>query len=187
MPRWLLHLRKLSLARFLVNMSAGFWSVGTKCTETSPSLTFFQIKWKQMSICFVRFSWTGFEALKIAPWLSSHSGIAPFMGIPSSLKKECIHTSCLQVSDRDMYSASVKESAIVFCALLFQEIAVPLSNTRYSVMERGIGSDLSNTTISDDASSFDSSKLVYDPGSDGSNSSTKANPPCTVPSSPHLK
>ena len=80
-----------------VNMSAGFWSVGTKCTETSPSLIFSQIKWKQMSICFVRFSWTGFEVLKIAPWLSPHSGIVPLIGIPSSLKKEHIHTSSASV------------------------------------------------------------------------------------------
>ena len=87
-----------------------------------------------MSICFVRFSWTGFEALKIAPWLSPQSGIAP-TGIPSSFKKECIQTSCLHVSDRDMYSASAEESAIVFCTLLFQEIAVPLSNTKYPVVD----------------------------------------------------
>jgi hypothetical protein len=34
-----------------------------------------------------------------------------------------------------MYSASVEESAIVFYALLFQEIAVPLSNTKYPVVD----------------------------------------------------
>ena len=46
-----------------------------------------------------------------------------------------MQTSCLHVSDRDMYSASVEESAIVFCALLFQEIAVPISNTKYPVVD----------------------------------------------------
>ena len=42
--------------------------------------------------------------------------------------------------------------------------------------DNGLGSDLSNTTISDDASSFNSSrhKFVYDPGSDRSNSTTEA-------------
>jgi hypothetical protein len=34
-----------------------------------------------------------------------------------------------------MYSASVEESAIVFYALLFQEIALPLSNTKYPVVD----------------------------------------------------
>ena len=87
-----------------------------------------------MSICFVHFSWTGFEVLNIAPWLSPQSGIAP-TGIPNSFRKECIQTSCLHVSDRDMYSASVEESAIVFYALLFQEIAVSLSNTKYPVVD----------------------------------------------------
>ena len=88
-----------------------------------------------MSICFVRFSWTGFEALNIAPWLSPQSGIV-LTGIPNSFKKEHIQISCLHVSERDMYSASVEESAIVFCALLFQKIAVPLSNTKFPVVDR---------------------------------------------------
>ena len=34
-----------------------------------------------------------------------------------------------------MYSASVEKSAIFFCTLLFQEIAVPLSNTKYPVVD----------------------------------------------------
>src|SRR6267142_1959925 len=43
-----------------------------------------------------------------------------------------------------------------------------------SLFDNSVGSNLSNSTISDDASSFDSSKLVYGPGGDRSNSSTKA-------------
>jgi len=42
--------------------------------------------------------------------------------------------------------------------------------------DNGLGSDLGNTTISNDARSFNSSrcKFVYNPGGDGSNSTTKA-------------
>ena len=133
-PNELLHLRKLSLERFLVNISVGFWSVGTKCNEISPSDIFSQIKWKQISICLVHLSWTGLEALKIAPWLSLQSGIVPIV-IPSSFRNECIQTNCLDVSERDMYSASVDDRAIVFCTLLFQEIAAPLSNIKYLVLD----------------------------------------------------
>jgi len=53
------------------------------------------------------------------------------------------------------------------------------------LFDNGVGSNLGNTTISDDTSSFDTSKLVYNPGGDGSNSSTKADPPCTAPHRPH--
>ena len=135
MPKELLHLRKLSLERFLVNISAGFWSVGTKCNEISPLDIFSWIKWKRISMCFVCLSWTGLEALNIAPWLSLQSEIA-LIFIPNSFKNERIQTSCLDVSERDMYSTSVDDRAIVFCALLFQEIAAPLSNIKYPVLDR---------------------------------------------------
>ena len=133
-PKELLHLRKLSLERFLVNISVGFWSVGTKCNEICPSDIFSQIKWKRISMCFVRLSWTGLEALNIAPWLSPQSGIALIV-IPSSFKNERIQTNCLDVSERDIYSTSVDDRAIVFCTLLFQEIAAPLSNIKYLVLD----------------------------------------------------
>ena len=71
-------------------------------------------------MCFICFSCTGLEARKVDPWLSPHNGIGP-KSIPISLKSVQIQTTCLLVSESDMYSASVEESAIDFCALEFQQ------------------------------------------------------------------
>ena len=73
--------------------------------------------------------------MKIAPWLSLHSGIALSV-IPSSPKSEFTHTNCLHVSDSDIYLASVEESATVRCALQFQ-LNIPLANfIMYFVVEQ---------------------------------------------------
>src|SRR5712672_2268318 len=82
-----------------------------------------------MSMCLVRFSVTALVALKIAPWLSPHSGMY-VNGILSSPMSECIHTNWRVVSDKDMYSASVEKRVTVFCALDNQEVTVPTRNTR---------------------------------------------------------
>ena len=52
-----------------------------------------------------------------------------------SLKSEWIQTTCLLVSESDMYSASVEESAIDFCALEFQQNVPFVNFTRQPVVD----------------------------------------------------
>ena len=79
-----------------------------------------------MSICLLRLSCTGLDAMNIAPWLSPQSGIGR-KSMPNSFIRTLIQTSCLHASDSDIYSASVEESAIVHCALVFQQ-TTPLAS-----------------------------------------------------------
>jgi hypothetical protein len=68
------------------------------------------------------------------PWLSLHNGIGS-KDIPISSKRDWIQTNCLVVSEIDMYSASVEDSAIDFCALKFQQ-NTPFANfTKYHVVD----------------------------------------------------
>src|SRR5712675_521485 len=95
-----------------------------------------------MSMCLVRFSVTALVALKIAPWLSPHSGMY-VIGILSLPMSECIHTNWRVVSDKDMYSASVEERVTVFRTLDNQEVTAPARNTRCPIVEcQELGSEL---------------------------------------------
>jgi hypothetical protein len=55
----------------------------------------------------------------MAPWLSLQSGIGVESN-PSLLNSVLTHTNCLLTLESNIYSASVEDSATVFCALEFQ-------------------------------------------------------------------
>jgi len=57
--------------------------------------------------------------MKIEPWLSLNNRMGA-SSMPSSENRFLTQTSWQLVSDKDMYSASVEESATVFCICMFQ-------------------------------------------------------------------
>ena len=72
--------------------------------------------------------------MKMEPWLSLQMGMA-VKYILASLKRDLNQSACRQQSERAMYSASVEDSATVFCNREVQEIAPPASLKKNSVYE----------------------------------------------------
>src|SRR5258707_1895522 len=87
-----------------------------------------------MSMCFEQCSCAGLEAKNIAPWLSPHKAISLISKF-SSLNNDSMHTICLVVSLRHMYSASVEDNATVFCFLETQLTAPPASFIMFPVTD----------------------------------------------------
>ena len=115
-----LNLEYLTCPKAFVNMSAGFSAPLTKYNLTSLSSTHCRTKWYRILMCLDLFPWTGFDPKKMDPWLSPFTGIGPTF-IPSSDKRVLIHLACLHI-----YSASVDDKAMVFCAWDCQEIEAPV-------------------------------------------------------------
>jgi len=81
---------------------------------------------------------------------------------------DCRHNTILSITDGSLNLIKSDNSRIVYD---------PSGSIHF---DNGLGLDLGNTAISNNASSFNSSrhKFVYDPGGDGSNSTTKADSVC---------
>ena len=85
-------------------------------------------------MCLLLLSTAGFIAKNIAPWLSPHSAKLDILN-PISLNKDSLQVIWRAVSLRHIYSASVEESATVFCFLEIQLTAPPASFIIFPVMD----------------------------------------------------
>ena len=124
-PSCPLNLENSICPRAFVDMSAGFSAPLTKYNLASLSSIHCQTKWYCISMCLDLFPRTGLDPKKMDPWLSPLMGISPTF-IPSSDKRVLIHLACLQQSHKAIYSASVDDKAMVFCAWDCQEIEAPV-------------------------------------------------------------
>ena len=66
-------------------------------------------------MCLDLFSCTELDPMKIEPWLLPLICMGATL-IPSSFKRALIQTACQLQSDKAIYSASVLDRAIFFCA-----------------------------------------------------------------------
>ena len=123
-PSCPLNLENFICPKAFVNISAGFSAPSTKYNFASLSSIHCQTKWYRISMCLNLFPWTGLDPKKMDPWLSPLIGTGPTF-IPSSDKRVLIHLACLQQSHKAIYSASVDDKAMVFCARDCQEIEAP--------------------------------------------------------------
>jgi len=112
----------LSSTRGLVNISTNWFSVSTKINSISFLFTWSLIKWCFISICFDLECWMGFFHKFIALVLSQNIGIFVYL-IEKSSSWFFIHNTWEQQFVADTYSASVVDSAIVFCFLHDQQIS----------------------------------------------------------------
>src|SRR6266436_5880168 len=91
-----------------------------------------------MSMCFDNFPVTGLADMKIDPWLSPSIGIGCLNMMPSSPIRVCIQTTWRLQSESAIYSASVEESATVFCARDVQLMRPFASLTKYPVCDKRV-------------------------------------------------
>src|SRR5712691_555422 len=89
-------------------------------------------------MCLERFSVTGLEAMNIEPWLSPWMGTGLLNLKPSSPIRARSHVTWRLQSESAMYSASVDDSATVFCAFEVQLVRPPAILTKYPVWERRV-------------------------------------------------
>jgi len=111
----------LSSTRGLVKISANWFSVSIKISSISFLFTWSRIKWCLISMCFDLECWMRFFDKLIALVLSHRSWIFAYLREKSS-NWFLIHNIWEQQFAADMYSASVVESAMVFCFLQHQLI-----------------------------------------------------------------
>ena len=97
----------------LVNISASWSLVPTLSMQMSP-FCWSLMKWWRTSICFVLECWTGLLVSFMALSLS-HSNDTCLNLIPKSFKVVFIESNWAQQLSAKMYSASMVESATLFC------------------------------------------------------------------------
>ena len=90
--------------------------------------TWEQIKWKWISMCFVRLCEIPLEASTIAPSLSDWIEIDERRSMESWMKLFLSHIPSWSVRVMAMYSASVVERAMHICFFADQEISPPAKN-----------------------------------------------------------
>ena len=86
-------------------------------------------------MCLDLFSLTGFDPMKREPWLSPATCMGGTL-IPSSERRDLIQTTCRLQSDKAIYSASVLDKAMVFCARDCHENKALANWKKYSVWDR---------------------------------------------------
>src|ERR1700709_931783 len=94
------------------------------------------MRWKRISIYFVRGLYASLAVNFIELWLSQRMVMALAIFLSSSSGSCFSQISSQAVDDRAMYSASVLDIATIGCRLLSQQIADPESLITYPVHER---------------------------------------------------
>ena len=131
-----IHYVCLIIVRDFLRISAVIFSVGTCTTDISLSRTALRTKWWRMSMCFNREWKIEFSERNFAPWLSQNIVPSYRWSNPSSFINLLRKMASFVASDKAIYSASVDDSATVFCFCDFQEIAAPPSLYTYPVYDR---------------------------------------------------
>lgn len=97
----------------LVNTSAIYSLVRTKCRAIKPSIIFSLVKWECMSICFVRWWRTGFWAMLRAKTLSQERVTGFKLETPNSSRRQTNQVTSEVTVPITQYSASQEDLVTV--------------------------------------------------------------------------
>jgi hypothetical protein len=105
-------------------------------TSITPIYWRSRIWWYLISICLVRWWYSGFRTRRTALWLSHRSGVGAACLCPTSSSSWRNQVMSLAVELAATYSASVVDREVHFCFLLAQATGPPFSISTVPLMER---------------------------------------------------